>query len=406
MPFSADKQRERAAAAPPDDGAQAAESHLDKLAQVAHENECLAEEVLRNYEQLNLLFDIAVDIASVTDPREIERRLLCRLGSLLAVEFIDIVPPDGAPRRYDTRSGLASDAAPRALGAALLRALEETRRDPTVAVKDTQDERVLIGPLQRIDDRVDILIAQRPPAGPDFVSGDLRLVESLLAFGGQIMCNAELHDRLRRMSMEITRALVAAIDKKDRYTSGHSERVGFLSRLTGEGLGLPAAELEQLEWAGLLHDVGKIGVPEEILNKPGKLTDEEFEVIKRHPTMGYEILKPIKSFQAILDGVLYHHENPDGSGYPEGLVGEQTPLTARIIHVVDVFDALTSNRSYRGKFPILRALEILREEAGTKLDGQVVAVFLSGLNALRQDHERFTALFPHLEDASHETFAG
>jgi putative two-component system response regulator len=176
---------------------------------------------------------------------------------------------------------------------------------------------------------------------------------------------------------------VAAIDKKDRYTSGHSERVGYLAKLIGRQMGIPANELQVLEMSGLLHDVGKIGVPEGILRKPGKLTKEEYDIIKSHPRMGHEILTPIASFGGVLDGVLYHHENPDGSGYPDGLGNDEIPLFARIIHVVDVFDALTSTRSYRVAFSPEQAYEILREEAGTKLDAEVVAVFLEMVSALQ-----------------------
>lgn len=138
-----------------------------------------------------------------------------------------------------------------------------------------------------------------------------------------------------------------------------------------------------LEWAGLLHDVGKIGIPEEILNKPGKLTDEEFAIIRKHPRMGYDILKPIASFEGVLSAVLHHHENIDGSGYPDGQTGDETPVAAKIIHVVDVFDALTSARSYRAAFSVEKACAILRSEAGTKMDAQIVAAFCRALEKAR-----------------------
>jgi HD-GYP domain-containing protein (c-di-GMP phosphodiesterase class II) len=245
-----------------------------------------------------------------------------------------------------------------------------------------------------MDERVDAVLAIRPPYAGEFTSGDMLMIESLLAFGGQIISNSEIHERLRRMSLESTRALVAAIDKKDHYTSGHSERVGFLARLTGQRMGLAASELQVLEMSALLHDVGKIGIPEGILCKPGRLTKEEYDVIKNHPRMGYEILKPIASFGDVLEGVLHHHENPDGSGYPEGLAGDQIPLYARIIHVVDVFDAVTSTRSYRTAFSLGRSREIICEEAGTRLDAEVVKVFLELLPTLRAEHaEQFGSVF-------------
>jgi HD-GYP domain-containing protein (c-di-GMP phosphodiesterase class II) len=192
----------------------------------------------------------------------------------------------------------------------------------------------------------------------------------------------------------LTRALVAAIDQKDHYTRGHSERVGMLSRLVGRELGLSRAELQDLEWAGLLHDVGKIGIPEVILSKPGRLSLTEFESIKRHPRIGYEILRPIASFERVLTGVLHHHEQPDGNGYPSGLRGDAVPLIARIIHVADTFDALTSTRSYRRAFQVERACEIMRQDAGSRLDAGVIDVFLRVLEAYRQaDPGGFAANF-------------
>ena len=145
----------------------------------------------------------------------------------------------------------------------------------------------------------------------------------------------------------------------------------------------------------MLHDVGKIGVPEEILSKPGKLTDEEFEIVKKHPEMGYEILKPISDFEPILEGVLHHHENPDGSGYPHGLAGDAIPLFAGVLHVVDVFDALTSRRSYRDAFSTEKALSIIRSEAGTKLNAELVDAFLRGLQRFQDEqYDLFIEMFP------------
>jgi HD-GYP domain-containing protein (c-di-GMP phosphodiesterase class II) len=306
------------------------------------------------------------------------------------------VGPGGDHRRYDVSD---SDWAPASGVAALLKHLapeiERVRQSRSTSVHSCDTARTVLSPLTRLDDRIEVVLAIRPPEAGEFTSGDMLMVESVLTFGGQIISNNEIHERLRRMSFESTRALVAAIDKKDHYTCGHSERVGFLARMTGERLGIPPTGLQVLEMAALLHDVGKIGVPEEILCKPGRLTEEEFAVIRKHPEMGYEILKPIASFGGVLDGVLYHHENTDGSGYPKGLAGQEIPLFARIMHVVDVFDALTSDRSYRAAYSLERAIEIIREEAGTKLDAEVAAVFIEMVLAYRAEYaDVFKAMFP------------
>jgi HD-GYP domain-containing protein (c-di-GMP phosphodiesterase class II) len=357
---------------------------LENVGQLLDENEGLVDEVLRSYEQLNLIFDFTQQIVSVTNADDIKKVLLRRLGALVNAQTVLVVGPENDYRCYDVSDGrLISDGDSSVLADRLTADLEALRRSRTVSVHSSPSAHIVIGPLARLDDRVDMVLASRPIDVAQFTSGDLLLIESLLTFGGQIITNAEVHERLRRMSLESTRALVAAIDKKDHYTSGHSERVGFLAKLIGRKMDVPANDLQILEMSGLLHDVGKIGIPEGILCKPGRLTKEEYNIIKNHPRMGHEILTPIASFGGVLDGVLYHHENPDGSGYPDGLSQDQIPLFARILHVVDVFDALTSTRSYRVAYSPEQACDILRKEAGTKLDAEVVAVFLEILPALR-----------------------
>jgi len=375
---------------------------VEQVGALLAENDGLANEVLGSYEQLNLIFDFTNCISRITDAFEIERLLLRRIGMLLRSDQLYAVHADGRRFGYDVgRDAALADEAVQAYRSRVEAEIAQVRSTRTVAVRADAHGRTLLGPLTRLDGAVDVVIATRPADGPDFNSGDMLVLESLLSFGGQIIANCELHEQLRRFSVETTRALVSAIDKKDHYTSGHSERVGFLARLVGEGMNLSKSEVEVLEWTGLLHDVGKIGVREEILNKEGPLTAEEFELIKMHPEMGYEILKPIASFEIVLDGVLYHHENPDGSGYPAALKGAEIPLAARIVHVVDVFDALSSNRSYRPAFTIERAMRILREEAGTKLDADVVNVFIqSFLELPKRDPETYKTLFSHLRSES------
>jgi HD-GYP domain-containing protein (c-di-GMP phosphodiesterase class II) len=369
---------------------------VQRVGQMLEENNGFANEVLQNYEQLNLIFDLTQQIASVTDVHAIEKLLLQRVARLLATETLWLCSPDGAYRPVGAvppgpRAATALDVAP----AAVAEIVDAVRHSRLVRVADVSGRQLIAGPLVRLDDQVDVVLADRSAARGAFQSGDMMLVESVLAFGGQILSNTELHERMRRMVLEVTRALVAAIDKKDHYTSGHSERGGFLTRLTAQELGVPPEQQQAMEWAGLLHDVGKIGIPEEILCKPGKLTPAEFDIIKQHPRMGYEILQPIASFNVILEGVLYHHEYPDGSGYPEGLVGEHIPLVARIVHVVDTFDALTSTRSYRQAFSIDKAIEIIRAEEGTRIDAEVGEAFVRAFTAYRHsDPVDFAARFP------------
>lgn len=373
---------------------------LAQVESLLRENEALSQELCSSYEQIHALIDFTTQIDSVAAPGDITRILAARIATLLGAPRVVLAGASGAWTAYDvSRTGARTvgEYAPTPDIESLVADARRADRSE-VAVHFCASGRALLCPLVRLDGVMDFICVKRPQTAPDFTSADVRLCETLLAFGGQILRNTELHDRIRRTSMETTRALVSAIDQKDRYTSGHSERVGLLARRLAAELKLSNEQIEQLEWAGLLHDVGKIGVPEEILNKPGRLTDEEFAVVRRHPEMGYEILQHIKSFRSILDGVLYHHEQPDGGGYPRGLRGDQIPIAAAIIHVVDVFDALTSQRSYRGQFPVSRGIEIMRAEAGTKLDAELVESFIRVLRRMRAEEPQLIAqYFAHLD---------
>jgi putative nucleotidyltransferase with HDIG domain len=167
-------------------------------------------------------------------------------------------------------------------------------------------------------------------------------------------------------------ALTTALDAKDAYTHGHSYRVSRYAILLGRTLGLSAKRLELLEYAALLHDIGKIGVSGEIISKNGKLTDEEYEVMKSHPAVGAQIIERLKFLKEAALIVKYHHERPDGGGYPEGLKGEDIPLEARILHICDTLDAMTSTRSYRKALAMETCIEEFQKYRGSQFDPEVV----------------------------------
>ncbi|MCF6148588.1 MAG: response regulator [Candidatus Kuenenia sp.] len=156
-----------------------------------------------------------------------------------------------------------------------------------------------------------------------------------------------------------TEALLHAIDAKDSYTAGHSKRVSFLIAFISERLGMNTLQIETLRYGAFLHDIGKIGISDYVLTKPGPLTDEEFEMIKRHPDIGYKILEPINFLKDSLSIVRHHHEWYSGNGYPDGLKGDEIPFEAMILSVVDAYDALTTDRQYRKKYSHKKALEII-----------------------------------------------
>jgi HD-GYP domain-containing protein (c-di-GMP phosphodiesterase class II) len=188
-----------------------------------------------------------------------------------------------------------------------------------------------------------------------------------------------LYHQLQRSVYQSLVGLCTALEAKDPYTRGHSERVGAWSQRLAARLALPAAEIERVGQAGLLHDIGKIGVPEHVLRKPGGLDEEEWTAMRRHPLIGAQIVGPFETLAGVDLLIRHHHERLDGRGYPDGLRGEAIPLGCRIIAVADVWDALTSNRPYRAAWTPERALACLRAQAGTELDAQAVAAFVEML---------------------------
>jgi HD-GYP domain-containing protein (c-di-GMP phosphodiesterase class II) len=187
----------------------------------------------------------------------------------------------------------------------------------------------------------------------------------------------------RELFLGSIRMLAAAIDEKDPYTRGHSGRVAKYSIIIGEYMNLDSEELDRLRISALLHDVGKIGVDDRVLKKPGKLTDEEFELMKQHPTKGANIMRPVAQLKDMLPGIELHHERMDGAGYPHGLLGDQIPMMARIIAVADTFDAITTNRPYQTAMDIQFARDRIHSLAISKFDPAVVAALEASIESGR-----------------------
>ena len=187
-----------------------------------------------------------------------------------------------------------------------------------------------------------------------------------------------------RLFFQTITALANAIDATSPWTKGHSQRVAGISVLIGRELGLSEDQLEKLRIAGILHDIGKIGIDKAILDKPSRLTPEEFKEVQKHSEIGYEVLRPIELFKDILPAILYHHERYDGSGYPEGLRGEQIPLLARIIAVADVIEAMSAERPYKKALSFEEVLEHLRKNRGKLYDPRVVDAVLKIAPELRE----------------------
>lgn len=176
-------------------------------------------------------------------------------------------------------------------------------------------------------------------------------------------------------------SLAYIIEAKDKYTVGHTQRVSEYAVKLASKIGLEGERIEKIRMAGLIHDIGKIGVPEVILNKPGKLSEEEFELVKNHTVIGGNICRPLVNFSDLYDMIRHHHEKLNGSGYPDGLKDEEISIEARILSVADVFDALYSDRPYRNKLPLDKVIEILKEESDKRnLDDELVKTFINMVN--------------------------
>jgi len=193
--------------------------------------------------------------------------------------------------------------------------------------------------------------------------------------------NGRLFNDLKELFIGSLKALTSSIDAKDPYTRGHSERVAFISRWIAERLAeeelLQEEQIHKIYLAGLLHDIGKIGIDESVLRKKGKLTREEINHIRAHPSIGAGILSQIKQMRDIVPGVLSHHERIDGKGYPNGLTGPQIPLTGKIVGLADSFDAMTSKRTYRGALSVEQTLAEIEERSGTQFDEKIGRVFIN-----------------------------
>ena len=235
---------------------------------------------------------------------------------------------------------------------------------------------IIAAPLVADKDPIGILIGFNHMGG-DFDSVNLKLITSIAEQAAVFMSNSMLYTDLQDLLMGVLHALTATIDAKDPYTCGHSQRVALLSKRIAELAGFSPERVHEIYLGGLLHDIGKIGVPESVLCKPGKLTDEEFELIKHHPTIGEKILGGIRHLDGQMPSILTHHERPDGKGYPQGLKGDQVPIEGLIVGLADCFDAMTSDRTYRQALPLSKAISEIRKYSGTQFDAELAEKFLA-----------------------------
>lgn len=341
------------------------------------------------YETIDLLYALGHSMNEPNDPAQFVEHALPRIHESMAFSWIAAIFADD-PDRVPAVHGQIFQTGhptmdPAALRAACRRLVEE-RNWPfeRIITSDVEYVEPDGGPQVVIQP---ILLGSRPAgwllAGekggldPQVSSYDTQLMEGAAGYFAPFLENASLYAAQRRMFLGTLEALTAAIDAKDPYTCGHSERVAHLAAELAGRVGMDREAVERVRIAGLVHDVGKIGVSEAVLTKSGRLTPEEFDAIKKHPEIGHRILRDIPMLRDVLPGVLHHHERWDGNGYPHRIGGEQIPLIARLIGIADSFDAMSSTRSYRRAMDRSAVLEEIRKCAGTQFDPELVEPFLS-----------------------------
>jgi putative nucleotidyltransferase with HDIG domain len=253
---------------------------------------------------------------------------------------------------------------------------------------------LVTGPIGRLSGSIEELAAQPHAGGALPLTGSSREIDTLAETFNALMASLRAAEAQAEAAYAgAIQALAMALDARDPYTAGHSERVSKLSVAMGRALGLSPDELDVLRLGALLHDIGKIGVPDAVLRKPTALTDGEMDVIKQHPVHGARILQSVPFLARHISIVELHHERWDGRGYPHGLHGEATPLLARLVHVADAYDAMTSARAYRRAMPHWRAMAELRRCAGSDFDAQAVR----GLEAALAEPANHALASPELE---------
>ncbi len=351
----------------------------------ARELSSLSTQLATTYEELSLLYRISDSMRVTQSPREFLQGIC---DQLVAVVNVACAAAMVFPVEGDEAPGLlvyAGQDAPsqRSLWDLCVHHLAEPmREDPSPIVENDLDDpstgvhNLVALPLVTGETLRGLLLGCNRQEG-DFDSNDIKLMGSINHQAAIFLANSHLYADLQELLMGVLIALSETIDAKDAYTHGHSRRVARISRRIAEGMGFAPEQVERVYLAGLLHDIGKIGVPERVLCKQGRLTDEEYGLMKRHPAIGAKILGGIRQLQAILPGILAHHERPDGRGYPKGLCGEDVPIEGLIVGLADTFDAMTSNRTYRKALPLEVAIEEIRTNAGVQFDPRTVEVFLS-----------------------------
>ena len=349
----------------------------------------LAQALSLKFEELTLIHQFSERLKIGEDSAEICQSLLqelepCVNASTIAIDLIEDVELQ-SPRSFlytgerwdpDWLNEVASYALQDVAGGEVRPGAEP------IAIQNHPSEdspafvRTVVIPIQRDGISLGRMIAVRPIQEDEFGTVEADLMKSTSMILAAHLVNQRQYVEIQQMFNGMIQSLASALDAKDSYTSGHSSRVAEIAAMIAEKLEYDLEGIKRIRMAGILHDIGKIGVDDAVLRKPGQLNQEEFEQIKLHPVLGYDILKEIKLFRNILPAVRHHHESWDGSGYPDGLLGDGIPRDAQVLAVADAFDAMTSDRPYRSSIPVEQVIDILKSGRGKQWAADVVDALL------------------------------
>ncbi|MHC4975295.1 MAG: HD-GYP domain-containing protein [Planctomycetota bacterium] len=363
-------------------------------------------QLTESFEEISLLYKLGRSMNEVVNPRRFVQMICDELHATLTFRWIVLhcFEDDGMPSSLSGRTFQAGDPPWRvAKSGSICRSLSDAHATDSSSVissemlrqiDDTESYgQLLLQPLMRDGQHIGVIVAGDKQSEDTSISSvDMKLVDAAAQNLLILLENVTLYEDQQAMFLGTLGAITAALDAKDRYTCGHSERVALLSARLARAAGLDERTCERIRISGLVHDVGKIGVREAVLRKPGRLTEEEFLEVRAHPVIGYRILKDIPQLNDVLLGVLHHHERWDGEGYPDNLASESIPLVARIIGIADAYDAMRSTRTYRDSMAHEKVLAEITRFAGVQFDPGLVPLFVnldfSEFNALIATHIR------------------
>lgn len=370
------------------------------------EVERLAEALTVKFEELTLIHQLSERLTLDEDSAVICEALLAELVSCIRAETlaIDLVADEEseiAAAVYQSGTPVQPNCL-RNFAHQVIRSVPDQLRDQTshrISIANNPgasaiQKRGVVVPIERQGVFLGHMIALRSLQESEFGTVEADLMKSTSMMLGAHLINQRQYREMQQMFEGTIQSLVSALDAKDTYTCGHSSRVADLAVELSCRLGFDQEHVATIRMAGILHDIGKIGIDDSVLRKPGRLTDEEFEQIKRHPVLGYEILRGIRPFRKILPAVRHHHESWDGSGYPDGLSGESIPRDAQVLAVADAFDAMTSDRPYRTGMPLEKVIAIFREGRGTQWAADVVDILLESPKLMEVCSERESVTAP------------